>query len=245
MKAGQGMARLAPPLLDQAITMSPQPTQRVAPGAGRRAALTRLLALAGLPLLHACASAPRQALPTPGAAVTYRDVGSGPSAGVGTESQDIVAVTDLMVRDILASPFMAGLTRPPVILIDSERFTLEGTQRLNKALVIDRLRVNLQRASHGRLQFVSRLAAADVAQERDLKERGVTDAGTRNLADRVAGLDYRLYGRMATQDTRRANGEVERYTQFTFELVDQQRSLSVWANQYEFKKAGTDAPVYR
>jgi hypothetical protein len=83
-----------------------------------------------------------------------------------------------------------------------------------------------------------------VAQERDLKERGITDAGTRTLADRVAGLDYRLYGRMATQDMRHADGTVSRYTQFTFELVDQQRSLSVWANQYEFKKSGRELPVY-
>jgi penicillin-binding protein activator len=209
----------------------------------RRAAVVRLLAFASLPLLHACASAP-PAVPRSGAPVTYRDVGSSAPVTVGTDPLDIVAVTDLMVRDILSSPFVAGLTRPPVILIDSERFSLEGTQRLNRSLIIDRLRVNLQRASHGRLMFVSRAAAADVALERDLKERGVTDAGTRNLADRVAGLDYRLYGRMATQDMRHADGTVSRYTQFTFELVDQQRSLSVWANQYEFKKSGRELPVY-
>lgn len=207
----------------------------------------RWLALVGLPLLHACASAPSaKPPPLPAAAVVYTDVRSpGSVMGVGTDSNDIVAVTDLMVRDILSSPFMAGLAQPPVILIDSERFSLEGTQRLNKALVIDRLRINLQRASVGRLQFVSRAAAADVAQERELKARGVTDTGTRNPQDRVAGLDYRLYGRMATQDKRAADGTVERYTQFSFELVDQQRSLSVWANQYEFQKTGRDGVTYR
>ncbi len=211
---------------------------------GRRCCLQHGLALLSLPLLHACGTAPPA--PPPAAAVRYTDVRApGAVQGVGTESQDIVTVTDLMVRDILASPFMAGLTRPPVILIDTERFSLEGTQRLNKALVIDRLRINLQRASQGRLQFLSRAAAADVELERDLKRQGVTDAGTRNLQDRVAGLDYRLYGRMATQDKRAPSGMVERYTQFSFELVDQQRSLSVWANQYEFQKAARDDSVYR
>lgn len=212
---------------------------------GRRRALGLLLGSAAAALQGGCASQRPAPPPAPAAAVTYRDVGSvGLVAGVGTESQDIVAVTDAMVRDLLSSPFMAGLGRAPVILIDSERFTVEG-QRINKALIIDRLRIHLQRASRGRLMFVSREAAADVATERDLKERGITDAGTRNLGDKVAGLDYRMYGRMAVQDKRAGNGMVERYTQFSFELVDQQRSLSVWANSYEFQKAGRDDAVYR
>ncbi len=212
----------------------------------RRRALGVLLASTAAALQGGCASQrPAAPPPAPAAAVTYRDVGSvGLVAGVGTESQDIVAVTDAMVRDLLSSPFMAGLSRAPVILIDSERFSIEG-QRINKALIIDRLRIHLQRASRGRLMFVSREAAADVATERDLKERRVTDAGTRNLGDKVAGLDYRMYGRMAVQDKRAGNGMVERYTQFSFELVDQQRSLSVWANSYEFQKAGRDDAVYR
>ena len=212
----------------------------------RRRALGLLLAPAAAALLPGCASRPAAPPPAPAAAVTYRDVGStGMVAGVGTESQDIVAVTDRMVRDILASPFMAGLSRPPVILIDRERFEVEANQRINKSLIIERLRINLQRAAGGRLLFVSRVAAADVATERDLKERGITDAGTRNLGDKVAGPDFRLYSRMDTQDKRDGRGTVERYTLFSFDLVDQQRSLSVWANTYEFQKAGRDDVVYR
>jgi hypothetical protein len=195
-------------------------------------------------LLSACASAPPA--PPAGAPVRYTDVGStGMVAGVGTESQDIVSLTDAMVRDLLASPIMAQISRPPRILVDLERFEVDGSQRINKALIIDRLRINLQRASAGRLAFVSREALAATSRERELKERGVTDAGTLGTL-RVAGVDYLMRGRMATQDKRStSNGMVERYTQFSFELIEAGSDLSVWANVYDFQKGGRDDAVYR
>lgn len=205
-------------------------------------------ALAALGLVSGCASAPPA--PPPAVSVRYTDVGSqGLVAGVGTESQDIVGVTDAMVRDLLASPLSTQFARPPRILFDAEDFQLDGSQRLNKALVVDRLRINLQRASRGRLAFVSRDALASTSRERDLKEKGVTDAGTLGR-QRVAGVDFVLRGRLATQDKRSTStgagaGMVERYTQFSFELVETGTDLSVWANLYEMQKGGRDDAVYR
>ena len=40
-------------------------------------------------------------------------------------------------------------------------------------------------------------------------------------------------------------GMVERYNQISFELIDLESGVSVWANMYEFKKAGLDDAVYR
>lgn len=182
-----------------------------------------------------------------GRAVTYRDVGvAGSVAGVGVESQDIVAVSDEMVRDILANAGIAGGGTRPRIIMDTEYFKNESTQRLNKNLLVDRLRIQLQRASRGQLSFVSRESAGMVATERQLKRDGVTDTGTQGLTRAQAGADYRLIGRIATQDARSASsGEVERYTQLSFELIDLENSLSVWANQYEMKKGGRDDAIYR
>ena len=182
-----------------------------------------------------------------GAAARYEDpTSAGEVRGIGVESQDIVTVSDLMVRDILAEPEMVQKQRAPRIIMDAEFFKNESTQRINKNLIVDRLRVALQRASRGKLVFVSRESAAMVAAERNLKRDGVTDVGTTGLAKAQAGADYRLVGRISTLDSRSAStGSVERYTQMSFELIDLETGVSEWANQYEFKKSGRDDAIYR
>lgn len=182
-----------------------------------------------------------------GRAVTYQDVRSqGIVAGVGVESQDIVGVSDQMVRDLLATPAIMQAPRVPRIIVDSEYFSNDSGQRLDKNMIIDRLRINLQRASAGRLLFVSRESAGMVEQERELKRSGTTDVGTTGMTKAQAGADYRLRGRIMSQDARSmSSGNVERYTAMTFELIDLENSLSVWANMYEFKKGGADDAVYR
>jgi PBP1b-binding outer membrane lipoprotein LpoB len=179
--------------------------------------------------------------------VTYEDVNSaGTVAGVGIESQDIVGVTDRMVRDILANPTLTQRATPPRVVMDAEYFKNESAQPINKSLMTDRLRINLQRAAQGRLMFVSRESAGMVAKERDLKRDGLTDSGTTGLTHAQAGVDYRLTGRINSLDTRsKSSGQVERYTQISFELIDMESSVSVWSDIYEFKKGGLDDAIYR
>ena len=45
----------------------------------------------------------------------------GPVAGVGIESQDVVSMTDRMMRDMLSTPVLAGRATPPRIIIDGDR----------------------------------------------------------------------------------------------------------------------------
>jgi PBP1b-binding outer membrane lipoprotein LpoB len=180
-------------------------------------------------------------------AVTYQDVNStGVVSGVGVESQDITSVTDVMVKDILATPEVVKREKAARVILDEAHFQNESSQRINKNLLVDRLRINLQRAAKGKLQFVSRESAGMVAEERELKRQGMTDTGTIGLTKAQAGADYRLIGRINSLDARSAStGSVERYTQITFELIDLENSLSIWSNIYEFKKGGQDDAIYR
>jgi PBP1b-binding outer membrane lipoprotein LpoB len=182
-----------------------------------------------------------------GQAAQYQDPTSqGKVTGVGIESQDIVTVSDTMVRDLLADAGVMKMERAPRIIMDAEYFKNESTQRINKNLIVDRLRIALQRASKGRLLFVSRESAAMVAAEREMKRDGVTDVGTAGLTKAQAGADYRLVGRISSLDSRSTStGTVERYTQLSFELIDLESGISLWSNQYEMKKAGRDDAVYR
>lgn len=177
----------------------------------------------------------------------YEDPNSpGAVSGVGLESQDIVSMTDRMVRDILANPKVAARTTTPRIIVDSEFFRNESSSVINKNLLTDRLRTELSRAANGRLVFIARHAADMTEQERALEEEGVVTGGTQGKTKPSLGYDYRLGGRIASLDAvNTRSGMQSRYHQITFELIERGSSVLVWSNQYEIRKAALDDIVYR
>lgn len=185
---------------------------------------------------------------TPGRKVIYQDVSS-PSqktAGVGMESQDVVSMTDKMMRDILATPGIAGRTTAPRVIIDSEYFANESSSRINKNIITDRLRVSLNRAAAGRMVFLGRHYGDMVANEREMKRDGAVDAGTIRKTKAAAGADFRLGGRIASLDSAaKGSGTVSRFHQITFELIDLEYGSVAWSGLYEFKKEAQDDIVYR
>ena len=183
----------------------------------------------------------------PGAGTTYQDPGTrGAVSGIGIESQDIVTMTDRMMRDILTNPALTSRPTPPRVIIDAEYFTNESSSRLNKNSITDRLRVSLNRASQGRLTFVGRQFADMVAKERDIKRQGVVDTGTQALTKAQLGGDYRLGGRITSLDTRSpTTGQMSRYNQITFEMIDLETGQIVWSGIYEFLKTAQDDVIYR
>lgn len=97
-------------------------------------------ALAGMSLfaVAACASVDN----TPGrATIEQAPSERGAVQGIGIEGNDIVNMTDRMVRDMLSSPLLAGQANPPQVIIDSKYFRNESSQRINKNAITDRLRV--------------------------------------------------------------------------------------------------------
>jgi len=170
----------------------------------------------------------------------------GPVRGVGIEGADIVAMTDEMARDLLSAPFMARLSEPPRVIMDAEYFRNESSQRINRNSITDRLRIELNRAAAGRMFFVSRENAGMVQHERELKRSGVTDSGTRGAASAQAGGDFRLTGRISSNQARDARtGMIQRYNQVIFELVDLEDAIIVWGGSYEFQRASADDVIYR
>lgn len=171
---------------------------------------------------------------------------AGPVSGVGIEGQDIVSMTDQMMRDMLSNATVTQRPRPPRVVIDSQYFRNEGSQAINRDIITDRLRVNLNRASQGRLTFVTRVNMNMVQDERDLKRQGVTDVGTTGMTKAVMGADYRLTGVISTLDSRNPRtGMVQRYNQISFEMVDLESGEIVWSGLYEFARAAADDIVYR
>lgn len=167
-------------------------------------------------------------------------------SGIGMESQDFIAMTDKMVRDLLATPRFANAATPPRVIIDDTRFRNESDQMLNLALIVDRLRIALMRAAHGKILFVSRRNLDLVEAEKKLKTSGQVDAGSSVPSQAVAGADYVLIGKIASQETTNIKSGVRaNYYQLTFEMLDLNNDLSVWGNLYDVKKAGADDEIYR
>lgn len=184
---------------------------------------------------------------TRGEATVYEDASTtGKVGGVGIESQDIVAVTDEMMRDMLANRMLAGRDIPPRIIIDNEYMRNESSSVVNTNMLTDRLRIELNRAANGRMIFVGREYAGMVQKERDLKRDGAVDGGTIRETAAQAGADYRLAGRITSLDASdRSDGTQSRYSQITFEMVDMELGTIVWSGLYEMRKAGRDDVVYR
>lgn len=206
--------------------------------------LVSCVAAVGLAVgLSACQSVQNAA----GTPTTYTDPGSvGPVRGVGIESQDIVSMTDEMMRDMLTEPRLANAAVPPNVIIDAEYLVNESSSRINKNSITDRLRVNLNRSSRGRMLFVGRQYADMVQKERELKRAGVTDTATLPAARAQKGGDYRLGGRITSLDARDPRtGMIQRYNQIVFEMVDLETAQIVWSGIYEISKAAQDDIIYR
>lgn len=160
----------------------------------------------------------------------------------GIESQDIVAMTDKMVRDMLSYPVLANANPAAVVIVDDKFFVNDSTQRLNKKLIVDRLRTELFRSAKGRIRFVARHASEMFEHEQNLRQSGVVGGEARQQAQAY----YRLTGSFKNQTVNVARGQVQNYVQTTFEMVDLQTAELVWANQFEFAKTGyEESPIYQ
>ena len=209
----------------------------------RRARTLPLFVLASAFSLSACQTVQNSA----GTPTQYLDPGSsGVVRGVGIESQDVASMTDEMMRDMLTEPRLANASMPPNIIIDAEYLQNESSSRINKNIITDRLRVGLNRASRGRMQFVGRQYADMVQSERNIKRAGVTDGGTIGAARAQMGGDYRLGGRITSIDARDPRtGMIQRSHQIIFEMVNLETAQIVWSGMYEMSKAAQDDIIYR
>ncbi|MBU1711248.1 MAG: penicillin-binding protein activator LpoB [Proteobacteria bacterium] len=203
--------------------------------------------VAGLFVLLLCSCAATQGDNAGGHAVVYEDPSArGEVSGIGIDSNDIVAMTGTMVSSMLQNPLLMGRKPAPRIIIDAEHFKNESSTRINKNMITDRLRIELNRAANGRILFLSREYSDVVDKERTDKREGNLTKGSMGMAKAQAGADFRLVGRISSKDAlRHKTGQTSRFHQITFEMIDLETSAVIWGDQFEFKKTGQDDVVYR
>src|SRR5690554_6379030 len=132
------------------------------------------------------------------------------------------------------------------MIVESQYCTNESSSRINKSMITDRLRIELERAAQGRMVFIGREYSGMVEAERELKRTGVTDAGTIRNTRATAGAHFRLVGRITSADAvDSSSATASRYQQISFEMIDLEYGTIVWSGLYEFKKTAQDDIIYR
>lgn len=209
---------------------------------------TLLLFTLFLILLNACTTyTTRRSEDTSVKPTLYEDISTpGSVSGIGIESQDIASMTDRMMRDMLATPALAGRIVAPRVVIDNKDFINESSSIINKNLITERLMVHLNRAAASRMVFVERVAAEMVEKERLLKREGIVSEGTMGNTAKPAGADFKLMGKIMSLDSIGSrSGASSRYHQISFKMVDLETGIVVWSGIYEFKKTSQDDIIYR
>jgi hypothetical protein len=163
-------------------------------------------------------------------------------AGTGIESQDLVAVTDKMARAILGIPEIANAAQPPYVVLDP---VVNDTRfPINKDLFIDRVRIQLNSKSAGKVRFLARDRMAVLQKERELKQAGqVTSNSDPNVVE-FKGADYLLTGKLQGLTTKTKRGTSD-YVLYSFQLINKRTSEIIWEDASEIKKQGLEDAAYR
>ncbi|MEA2012867.1 MAG: penicillin-binding protein activator LpoB [Verrucomicrobiota bacterium] len=160
----------------------------------------------------------------------------------GIESQDIISMTDKMVRDLLSTPIIMNRTEPAVLILDEKYFENDSSQRINKKLITDRMRFKLLRAANGKIKFPARHVVKMFKDEQKLRK-------TKEVRGKVVKTrqkaNYRLTGNFKNFTDSIGGGAKSNYVQIIFELVDLDTNEIVWTNMYEFKKTSRESSFYR
>jgi len=201
-----------------------------------------LIALAGgMALLVGCAS---NGVKNPsGVGVTQmRGDERGFVAGTGVESQDLVSVADKMARSILNIPEISKAQTPPRIVVlpvvNETRFPI------SKDIFVDKVRIELNKNSQGKVRFLARDTMTTLEQERDAKRAGSVTTTSDPKLQEFKGADYFLKGKLQGLSTRTSSGTSD-YVLYSFQLVDARNSEIIWEDSADVKKQGLEDAAYR
>jgi PBP1b-binding outer membrane lipoprotein LpoB len=164
-------------------------------------------------------------------------------SGTGPEAQDVVAISDQMVRSLLSTPVIANADHPPTVAV----LPVENKTRfpINADIFVSRLRAELNSRAAGRMVFLARNRIDAVMAERDLRREHGFTADPSRLQSGPAGADYFLTGTMEGISRADAYGRMADYILYQFQLIDSESSAIVWEDMYDIQRAGQNDAVYR
>jgi PBP1b-binding outer membrane lipoprotein LpoB len=165
----------------------------------------------------------------------------GSIAGTGIESQDVSAAAQKAAQSIVNLPVIANAKTPPIILITP--VTNRSASPIDTTLYTTKLRGTLMQYASNKVQFLARDASWNAnQQEQGLRDSGAVDNTSPN-GRKGATYDYILTAELQGISTTTSQGQSD-YFLIAFKLVNY-KDLLIWEDQYEIKKEGKEAGVYR
>lgn len=163
-------------------------------------------------------------------------------AGTGTESTDIVTVTDKVAREVLGIQQIANAQGTPRVVLDP----VENNTRfaINKDMFLTRIRAQLNSQARGKVLFLARERMGALERERQLKQTGQVTASSDPNVQEFKGADFFLTGKLDGHSTRTRAG-VSDYVIYTFQLIDARTSDIIYEGFHEIKKQGLEDASYR
>jgi len=141
----------------------------------------------------------------------------------GLQSKNVVEASDQMSMDLLAIPQLADSpTQWNVVVTGMENATVN--RRQNYDIFINRLRSNLAKQGHGRIQLIENRERYRGTQEREL-EGEVPRPGPAGVQPQ-----YALHGEVTDLPNRGTD-----YYLFNFVLTDLRTRVRIWENSYEVR----------
>jgi hypothetical protein len=152
----------------------------------------------------------------------------------GLQSLDLIAATDKLAADLIASPAVRDNPNQLTIVVDRmDDLTTDRTFGTNYQIFLERLKVNLARYGHGRVQLIENknqfhgLRGRELENERDDFGQG----GNRgDVAPQAIQPDFALYGKAMDMPNRATN-----FYMLEFNLTNLHNRTLAWSNDYEVK----------
>lgn len=156
------------------------------------------------------------------------------------ESRDVRDMTNRMVADLLQIPQIENVTSHHVPRISTLHVRNRSRHAFDTDIFAAKLRTALVRSAHGQIEFVDRSWSGATRTERMRKDEGEVDSAPRRTR---AGIDFFLTGEVRDLHKGDPRGIVD-YLVCSFELIDAETEIVVWAGDYETKRASVRGGVY-
>jgi hypothetical protein len=154
----------------------------------------------------------------------------------GLQSKDVVAASDQMAQDLLASPDLNHSHDRWTMVVDHVDNETED-RRFNLDIFLERLRVNLARYGHDRVALIENKRKYHGLQSNELEGEREGDqfqqgdsAGVAKPEFRGVQPDYSLYAKIMELPNRSTS-----YFLCEFTVTDLRTREQVWTNAYEVK----------
>lgn len=165
------------------------------------------------------------------------DVNAMPHMKADYDATDMRNITQAVVNNILASPFLANQPTPPIMIIAGVENRTKGyvdTQNLT-----DRIRTMLLQS--GKVQFVNESRRQELLKEQGYQAAHAT-AETQVNVGRQIGAKFMLTGSLtqmsetSAKQVRVSKTELS-YYKLTIEVTDLESGLIIWTTEQEFARS--------